>query len=208
MTSLQAAIRTDNGKGNARKLRAAGRVPGVVYGPYHESIAISIDPNTLSDIFKQSRDRNTIVELQLEGETVPTLVREVQRHPLTRELLHVDFYRVSKERPVEVMVPLVPQGRPRGAVLGGRTRLIRRELKVRCTYDRIPSGLPVDVTPMQIGDMVRVSQIKAPQGVEILYDHDFNVVTVYGKRGARVDAEAEETPAGEEAAEGGEEATE
>ena len=201
MTSLQAAIRTDNGKGEARKLRATGRIPGVLYGPDHEPVTLSVDPDALTEIFKQTQDRNTIVQLQVEGDTVPTLVREVQRHPLTRELLHADFYRVSMERPVEVMVPLRPVGRPRGAVLGGRTRLIRRELRARCRYDRIPVDLPVDVTPMQIGDMVKVSQVKVPEGVELVYDHDFNVVTVYGKRGARVAAEEEEAPA----AEGGEE---
>lgn len=211
MTSLQAAIRTDNGKGEARKLRATGRIPGVLYGPDHEPVTLSVDPDALTEIFKQTQDRNTIVQLQVEGDTVPTLVREVQRHPLTRELLHVDFYRVSPEREVEVMVPLRTQGRPRGAVLGGRVRLIRRELRARCRFDRIPSDFTVDVTPMQIGDMIKVSQVRPPEGVQVVFDHDFNIVTVAGKRGARVADEepaAAEAEEGSEAAEGGDEATE
>lgn len=208
MTSLQAAIRTDNGKGDARKLRARGRIPGVLYGPDHEPVSLSVDPNALTEIFKQTQDRNTIVQLQVEGDTVPTLVREVQRHPLTRELLHVDFFRVSPERPVEVMVPLRTQGRPRGAVLGGRVRLIRRELRARCRYDRIPAAFTVDVTPMQIGDMIKVSQVRPPEGVQIVFDHDFNIVTVAGKRGARVADEAPAAEEGAEATEGGGEATE
>lgn len=202
MTMLQASRRTGDGKGAARKLRARGVLPAVVYGPEHDPVSITVDPGALTDIFKKSQDRNTIIDLDIEGEKLPVLVREVQRHPVSRKILHVDFYRVSAERPVEVMVPIRPYGRPRGAVLGGRLRVIRRALRARCRYDRIPKDFPVDVSPMRIGDMVRASQIKLPEGVELVADHDINVLTLYGKRvGAQQAEEPEETAP---AAEGGE----
>lgn len=207
MTTLQASIRTENGKGEARKLRSNGQVPAVVYGPETRPIAIAVDPAGITEIFKQTQNRNTIVELNVDGETVPVLVREVQRHPVSRELLHVDFYRVSKERDVEIMVPLRPHGRPRGAVLGGRLRVIRRELRARCRYDRIPNEFTVDVSPLNIGDMIKASEIEMPPGVELVMENDFNVVTLYGKRvagGTSAAAELEEEPAGgeDEGAEG------
>ena len=181
-TTLQATTRSGSGKSWARKLSAAGQLPGVVYGPVTAPRPISVDPVGLIDIFKQSGDRNTIVDLSFEDGVLPCLVREVQRHPVTREILHVDFYAVPREDKIEVMVPLRPTCRPRGAVLGGRIRLIRRKVRVACRYDRIPESFVLDTTPMDIGDMVKASDISTPEGVELVYDNDYNVLTVYGKR--------------------------
>lgn len=180
--TIVATKRDGASKGAARKTRAAGQVPAVVYGPGSEPTPIAVEPKALVDVFRITRDRNTIVELDIDGSKEPTLVREVQRHPVTREILHVDFYRLSKDRKVEVMIPVEATGRPAGAVLGGRLRLIRRVIRTRCEYDKIPSSFVIDVSPMQIGDMVKASEIPTPEGVEMVYDHDFNVLTVYGKK--------------------------
>ena len=80
------------------------------------------------------------------------------------------------------MVPVVPVGRPKGAILGGRVRLIRRKVRATCRYDHIPEKFEVDTTPLDIGDMVKASEIPMPEGVELVYDNDYNVVTVYGKK--------------------------
>ena len=181
--TLNAEVRATSGKGAARKARRAGKIPAVVYGPETDAVSIDIDPDALVRIFRKTRNRNTVVELELDGEKVPTLVREVQRHPVSRDVLHVDFYRLSADRPVEVMVPVTTVGRPVGAVLGGRLRLIRRVVRTRCPYDRIPEAFVVDISPMEIGDMVKASEIPTPEGVEMVYDNDFNVLTVYGKKG-------------------------
>jgi large subunit ribosomal protein L25 len=181
-TTLQATLRTDSGKGDARKARAAGRLPAVVYGPVTAPQPVSVDPEALVDIFKRTGNKNTIIDLDVDGSVVPCLVREVQRHPLTREMLHVDFYAVPREDRIEVMVPIVPVGRPKGAILGGRVRLIRRKVKAACRYDHIPEKFEVDTTPLDIGDMVKASEIPLPEGVELVFDNDYNVVTVYGKK--------------------------
>jgi large subunit ribosomal protein L25 len=138
-TNLEANLRSDAGrKGGARKLRASGRVPGVVYGGGSEATRIDVDPKAFSDLFEKTKSRNTIVQLSVGGKSMPCIVREVQRNPLTREVLHIDFLQLSEGRMVDVVVPVNPVGRPKGALLGGRLRVVRRVLKARCRYDRIP----------------------------------------------------------------------
>jgi len=185
-TTLNVTPRETTGKGMARKARKAGRVPGVLYGPNTESIPLDFAPEELLELFKETGDRNTIVQVTVDGRTIPCLVREVQRHPLSREILHVDFYAPDPEAEIEVMVPLEATGRPKGAVLGGRLRLVRRSIKVRCRYDKIPRALVCDITPLDIGDMIMASEIPMPEGVKLVADNDFQVMSVYGKkRGAQ-----------------------
>ncbi|MFT6146486.1 MAG: large subunit ribosomal protein L25 [Myxococcota bacterium] len=197
-TNMNATVRTnDVGKGAARKLRAAGRLPAVVYAQGAEATAIHIDPLTLTTIFRKTENRNTIIHLEIDGESVPCLVRDAQRHPLTREILHVDFYRLAAGQSVTVDVPLEPTGRPEGASLGGRLRVIRRTVPVRSDWSAIPATLPVDVSPMIIGDFITISQVATPDGVEILFESDFNVLSVYGKKGGdkKTEDEAESAAA-------------
>jgi large subunit ribosomal protein L25 len=196
-TTLAATIRTDSGKGIARKLRAAGKLPAVMYGPGHDAVPVVVDPTELQNIFRLTGDKNTIVDLQVDGRGVPALVRDVQRHPVTRELLHVDFFCVAEGRKIEVLVPVEPVGEPVGAVLGGRIRLIRRVLRARCEYGAIPSSFIVNVDHLDVNDMIRVSEIVPPEGVELVYDVDYNVITLYGKAMA-LEEEEEEEGEGEE----------
>ena len=172
----------ETGKGNARKLRASGAVPGVVYGGGSEARRISVNPKALLDLFDATKNRNTVVQLQVEGETLSCLVRDVQRHPVSRQLLHVDFYQLSDGGTVEVMVPVVPTGKPKGTVAGGKLLVIRRELKARCAHGLIPATFEIDTTEMDIGDIIRASEVKTPQGVEVLFEQDFKVLELEGKR--------------------------
>ncbi len=197
-TNMNATVRKDDvGKGAARKLRAAGRLPAVVYAQGEEATPIHIDPLTLTTIFRKTANRNTIIHLEIDGETIPCLVRDAQRHPLTREILHIDFYRLAEGQAVTVDVPLEPTGRPEGAALGGRLRVIRRTVPVRSEWSAIPATLPVDVTPMVIGDFITISQVPVPAGVEIIFESDFNVLSVYGKKGGDKKAEGDDATAAE-----------
>ena len=181
-TTLEVTARATTGKGAARKARAEGMVPAVMYGPATPSQSLTVDPAKLLDLFKQSQNRNTVVHVKVGDVSTPCLVREVQRHPLTRELLHVDFYAVPADREIEVMVPLRTVGKAAGAVLGGRIRLIRREVKAMCHWNKIPEAFDVDVTPMNIGDMIKASEVPMPEGVSLVFDHDYNIISLYGKR--------------------------
>lgn len=193
MSSLEVSIRTeDMGKGGARKLRAAGLVPGVIYGQHKTPIAVSLNPLELHKIFKATGNRNTVVELTAGDTKANVLVREVQRHPVSRDILHVDFYRLADDANVVVEVPLSIVGKPAGALMGGRMRLIRRSVKVSCIPSVIPASFVVDCTSMNVGDMVLASELDMPKGASLLAKSDFNVVTCYGKRSAvRDDAAAE-----------------
>ncbi|MEN0068564.1 MAG: 50S ribosomal protein L25 [Myxococcota bacterium] len=185
-TTLNVTPREETGKGWARKARAAGKLPGVLYGPKTEPKALEVDPNALLNLFKETGDRNTIVQVTVDGNATPCLVREVQRHPVSRELLHVDFYAVDPESEIEVMVPLRATGRPKGAILGGRLRIVRRRVKVACKYDKIPTELVCDISPLDIGEMIMASEIPLPEGVSLVADNDFQVMSLYGKkRGAQ-----------------------
>ena len=185
--NLKAEVRTGElGKGAARKLRSVGQIPAVVYGAGEEATSVSVDPKVLTDIFTHTKDRNTVVNLEIEGSEYPCLVRQVQRHPLGRQLLHVDFYKVPLEDNVVVTVPVRGVGRAKGMTVGGRLRIIRREIKVACNYKNIPAFIDCDITPMEIGDMVKASELPMPEGCSLVADHDFNVLTVYGKRVAVV----------------------
>lgn len=194
--------RTQDGKTGTRKVRRAGRLPAVVYGPNSPAISIDVEPHALVELFRKTQNRNTIVELSLDGQTIPCMVREVQRNPLTREILHVDFYRLEKSRPVSVEVPVVATGKSKGLALGGRVQVLRRTLRVACSYDRIPSAIEVDTTDLDIGDSIKVDQIRAPEGVEVVYDQVFPVISVAGKQKEAAAPAAGEAAAAEEKKEG------
>lgn len=181
-TTITASARPDTGKGVARKLRREGLVPAVLYADGTESRPLAVDPKALTDLFRHTRNRNTVVQLDFDGEKVEAIVKEVQRHPVSRELRHVDFLRVTQGKIIEVMVPVNPVGRPAGASLGGRIRLVRRDLKIRASYEHIPPTLDIDVTPLHIGDIVKASEIATPDGVSLVMEADFNVIACYGKK--------------------------
>jgi len=181
--SLSVEPRTAFGKGAARKLRAAGSVPAVVYSQGGEASHYTVSPTDLLEIFRTTQNANTIIDLKSGDTSIKVLVKDAERHPVSRDILHVDFLAVHEDTPVTVMVPLEAVGRPAGASLGGRLRLIRRSLKTRCTFDKIPVSHKIDVTPLHIGDMVKLSEVPLADGVELIPDSDINVLPCYGKRG-------------------------
>lgn len=200
--SLNASSRNDLGKGAARKIRAQGLLPAVIYRAGQSSTSVSLDPNELETAFRRSGNRNTLVSIGVDGKTFTCLVKATQRDPVTANLIHVDFYEVDADVEVMVRVPVKPTGKAIGVTAGGKLRLIRRDLDVRCKPDSIPASVNVDVSKLNIGDFVRVSTVPAPAGAEIVAPNDFNILTVVGKRGARVAVE-EEPEEGAEAVDGG-----
>lgn len=183
--SLGATLRTGSGKGIARKIRAEGMLPAVVYRGGEPATPVSIDPEALELAFKKTQNRNTLVVLDLgEGQQRTCLVREAVRHPVSRRLEHVDFFEVLPDQQVEVVVPITPVGTSKGVKLGGKLRVIRRDMKVRCKPADIPASVDIDVSELSVNEFIRISQVAAPAGCELVYAADFNVMTVVGKRGA------------------------
>lgn len=202
--SLNATSRTDLGKGAARKIRAQGLLPAVIYRAGQPATSVSLDPNELETAFRRSGNRNTLVTLGVDDKSYTCLVKVTQRDPVTAVLLHVDFYEVDDNEEVTVRVPVNPTGRAAGVTAGGKLRLIRRDLDVRCKPGKIPATVDVDVTPLNVGDFIRVSAVPAPDGAEIVAPNDFNILTVVGKRGAVVEDDEPEADAEAPAEEGGE----
>ena len=169
--SLGAEPRTDTGKGVARKLRAAGNVPGVIYGHGRDPQALTINAREFERLAERIRVTSTVIELAVGGKTARTLIREVQRHPLDRALLHIDFQELVAGEKVNVSVPLRYVGTPDGVrTSGGIMEEIMHVLYVRCDPASIPDHIDVDVVPLTIGHGLHVSDLQLPEGVEVLDD--------------------------------------
>lgn len=180
--SMDASLRTATGKGGARKARAAGGLPAVVYRGGATATPITVDPDSIELAFAKTGDRNTLVVLDIGGDRKRTcLVKDVQRHPVSRRLEHLDFYEVEDEQYVTVEVLVRPVGEAVAYKLGGRLQTARRSLFVRSKPADIPGTVDIDVTAMDVGDLIRVSQVSAPANTEIIFGNDFNVLAMIGK---------------------------
>jgi len=187
--------RGDSGKGAARKLRRAGRVPGVIYGGGDEPVMVSMEARETLQLFQSIPVDNTILNLSLDGEASreQALVREVQVHPYRTELLHVDFIRVQRGVPIEVHVPVHLMGLPDGVRNeGGILEQIAHDIVVKCVPSLIPEAIEVEVTGLGIGDVLRAGEVVMPEGVENLVDPERMVCGVSAARLAPEELEDEE----------------
>ena len=198
--TIQAEARADAGKGVARKLRASGLIPAVAYGGAGDAVQLSLDPRDLTNLRKAPLGWNSPIEIEVEGgENVGlVLLRAVQKHPISGKLLHADFLRVAADSEVEVKVPLRLTGSSPGAALGGRLSQPKREVAVLCTPASIPNGVEIDVSSLNIGDRIMLSEVAFPEGVRASFKHDAPAVACVGRRGAR-EAATSDDGAGDEA---------
>jgi large subunit ribosomal protein L25 len=178
--SLGASPRAGTGKGSARKLRATGRVPAVIYGHGEATRLLSMDAHELSVLFSRIRVESTVIDVTIEGEPVPVkaLVREVQKHVVRDEFLHVDLYQIHAGERITVEISLRLVGAAPGVKAGGLLQQALSQLEVRCLPDSIPDVIEVDISALEIGDSIHVGEITAPAGVEVLVDADRTVCSV------------------------------
>jgi large subunit ribosomal protein L25 len=195
--TLQAEVREERGKGPARRLRQRGLIPAVFYGPDVEPTPIAVSPKDIHRLLSTDYGRNTVVKLTMGDRSELALCKAVDVDPVSRDLVHVDFYRVQEDREVEVEVPFRTHGRSEGVKAGGTLHVTLRSLPVRTTPGRIPPAIEVDVTKLQIGDVVRVQDLQLGEGVSVMRAPHRTLVTVMAesKRVAEDEAEAGETPA-------------
>lgn len=166
------------GKGGARKARAAGQIPGVIYGHGETPRAVTIDGREFSTAMRSHKGGNAIVNLKVGDGEYTALVRDAQIDPLSRAILHLDFQHISLTETIEVEVPVHPVGLALGVKDGGGIlELITRQLEVRCLPTAIPQGIDIDVSALEIGGSIHVSDIKA-EGYTILTDPSTTVLTV------------------------------
>ena len=203
--TLSAEPRAQAGKGAARAVRRAGRVPGIIYGENKEPMAISLEPRELSRALSSSRFLASLVDIRLDGEIVRTLPRDVQRHPATDAPLHVDFMRVGGHTRVRVTVPVVfanPEMSP-GIRRGGILNIVRHGIELLCPVDHIPEKLVVELNGLEIGDSLHISRVTIPEGCQpTITGRDFTIASIAASSAVREEAAAAATapPAAEQPA--------
>ena len=190
--SLSAEMRTESGKGVARKLRAAGRIPGVIYGHAREATSLSLVARDFDKLLQHIAAGSTVVELTLNGATTKTLIREIQRHPFKKQIMHVDFQELVAGEKVTIDVPLVFVGIPEGVRLSGALlEQIMHSIEVFADPTSIPNHIDVDVTNLGMGHSLHVRDLQLPEGIEVLSDEDATICAVIAPR-AVVEAVAAE----------------
>lgn len=179
-------VRKSGKKGACRKLRAAGSIPVVVYGHNVESLAVAIKPDDLIKALSTEYGPNIVFDIVLndEGKEIrrPVMVKCLQRHPVTRRILHADLYAIDPERDVTVHVPLSLEGRSVGVAAGGELRQAARDVVVSCHPSNIPVKVVLDTTALNIRERVKISQVPRPEGCEFVYLNDFLVCEIYPPR--------------------------
>jgi large subunit ribosomal protein L25 len=181
MHALQGERRSGVGKGVARKLRQAGRIPAVYYGRGEDPIALAVGLKDLQEVIQKAEGSNVIVDLKVDGDGTgdrKALIREIQRDPVGGHILHLDLQHISLTERIVVEVPIVLTGTPTGVKDGGGIlEHLLREVEVECLPTDIPSKLEVDVSALNIGDTLHVSDLKADR-VEIRTEADRAIATV------------------------------
>lgn len=202
--SINAELRPGGTKGDARKVRAGGSTPGIMYRAGESAEALAFDGAALAAIFRKTADANTLIRIDVGGKQHTCLVREVQRHPVNRRVEHVDFLEVQPGQRVAVRVGVSVVGRAAGVRAGGQLRLLARAVNLDCDAYKVPKVVEVDVSALDIGRFIKASQLPLPDGAKIVFAQDFNVVTVEGKikdaAAAAPAADAKAAPAAAKAA--------
>ncbi len=208
--TLPAEARERAGKGASRVLRREGRVPAVIYGGKEEPTPIHVEAKELVRQLGTGHFMNSIVMIDLGGKSVRAIPKDVALHPVSDRPMHVDFLRLSKDSKIQVAVPVVftnEEGSP-GLKKGGVLNVVRHELELVCESDKIPDEIQIDVTGLEVGNSIHISNVNLPTGSEsAISDRDFTIATIVApsalKRaeGEAGEGEEDQTGAGMEAGE-------
>jgi len=205
-SSLAVEIRRETGKGVARKLRAAGLMPAVLYGHGREAVSLSLEVSALEFILKKSdAGINTLIDLKGEGDIqgAIVLIKELQRHPVAGSLVHADLFAVKADEKLTVSVPIHLEGTAAGTKLGGIMEQTMREIELACLPGSIPDSISVEVSALEMGDAIHVGDLVIPDGCEKSVEDSVTVAHVVAPKLA--EEEEEVVAEGEEAAGEGEE---
>jgi large subunit ribosomal protein L25 len=202
--TVKAQKRETVGKKESKRLRAEGLIPGVLYGQ-DEVIHLTVP---FSEIRKFIYTPGVyLIDMDIDGEIVKSIIQDVQWHPVDEQILHIDFLKIEKEKPVKIFVPVKIIGMAKGIKAGGRLKINMRKLKVKALYENLPDTIDIDITNLEIGDSIKVGELQR-ENLEFL-DNRLNLIV--GVISTRVAQAAMTLPEEEEAAaeeEGAQEATE
>ncbi len=179
-TELKACIRNESGKGPARRFREKGLIPAVFYGRGQDAIHLSVNAADLLKIIKDKK-KNIFINLIIEGEQQMeklSLMKELQIEPVSRRFYHADFYEIRMDHKLTIDIPLRFVGIPVGVQNGGELQHLKRDLKVTCLPSDLPEYIDLDVSGLDIGNSIKVQDIKVPDSMEVLDPGDVGVAMV------------------------------
>ncbi len=198
--AIVAEPREATGKGVARKLRAAGRIPAVLYGGGGEAQSLTVDPRELERLLHASgAGMNTLIDLAVGGQHDTVLVKSLDRDPVRGRYLHADFYRVDLTKKIEVTVPVHLVGKAVGVDFGGVLDHPVREVTIECLPNQIPESLDVDVAALEVGMSIHINEMTLPDGIDMKSDGQLAVATVVLPKQRDEEEVEEEVAEGEEA---------
>lgn len=196
-TVLKAKARKVKSSNYAGRLRAEGFLPAVFYGPgVDAALSLCLDYKEFKTAFMTSEGNRSLYTLDIEGQgTQAAILKDYQVDPLSRKVIHADFYRIDPARPVTVSVPVVVSGKPVGVEKGGQLQLGAREISVTALPADVPAEMPVDVSSLGLGQSLHFSQVTPPEGIKLAFTADLPVATVVVPKGLKAETEAAEETA-------------
>jgi large subunit ribosomal protein L25 len=188
--TLEAEARPRGPPGAVKALRQKGLVPGIAYGDKEKPVTLSVDAKRMQTVLHSEGGRNALINLKIGTNSHPVLIKEIQRHPITRTLWHIDFQRISLKQKIETKVPVHVKGEAPGVKVGGGVlEHLVRDIRVRCLPTEIPASIDADISNLQLNQGIRAKDLLLPKGVEILLDAESVIVHVLAVK------VVEETPA-------------
>ena len=203
MTTISASERERVGKGPARAARRAGLVPAVIYGNKQDPVGITIESREITKIVHQPGIFGRLLEIDVAGNKSTVLTRDIQFHPVSDVVMHLDFLRVSGSASVAVAVPVefINEDKCPGIKIGGVLNVVRYEVELNCPATAIPEKITIDLEGVKIGDSIHISAIELPDGVTpTITDRDFTVATLASPGGGVKNEDEDEAAEGEESA--------
>lgn len=194
---VTARRRDEGGKNANRRLRSGGQIPGILYGAKNESVPVAVSPKEIGTILRSATGENTLFDLDLDGSRRKVLIKEFQVEPIKGRLLHADFYEVALDKALQISVHVELQGVPVGVkVQGGILDFVTRDLEIECLPADIPEKIEVDVSGLELGKHLRVSELQLPAKLTMLTEPDVVIAHVVAPRAeeAPVAAEVAATP--------------
>jgi large subunit ribosomal protein L25 len=188
--TVAATVRKEHGKGAARRVRAQNKIPGVIYGPGKQPSGVAVDPKDITKALTGPHKRNAVITLNLnEGGARTVMVKELQLHPVKRTPTHIDFYEVSLDKPVRVLVPIEITGKAKAAADGGKVNLVVRGVNLEALPGALPTSVVYDVTDQGFG-VVRAKQLARPLMLvhgtaddNVLFEHTLRLTEAFQKEG-------------------------
>lgn len=194
--TLSAIKREKTGKEISKKLRKQGLIPAIVYGPRFQPLPIAVKFNELESILIKHKGETLLFNLELsdgEPSKIQAILKDYQIHPITDKIIHIDFLAIHEEETITLDIPLEFLGKPVGISKGGVLEILLHELTIECLPSNIPDKIYIDISNLDVGDVLHVKDIKVPEGVKVINDPEETVLTIVAEAGEGTEEETEET---------------